>query len=60
MANQEETYQIYTVQPGDTLWDIAKQYTSGDPRELIYQIQKANNITPVIRPGQELKIPQMR
>jgi LysM repeat protein len=56
-ANQEITYQIYTVQPGDSLWGISKQYVNGDPRELIYQIRKLNNISPNIYPGQSLKIP---
>lgn len=52
--------EIYTVQQGDTLWRIAKQYVDGDPREFIYQVKKLNNIGTVIRPGQELKIPANR
>jgi LysM repeat protein len=54
--NQDE-YQVYIVQPGDTLWSIAHQYIDGDPRELIYYIQEINNVTPILQLGQELKIP---
>ncbi|SHF17338.1 LysM peptidoglycan-binding domain-containing protein [Caloramator proteoclasticus] len=50
-------YEIYIVQQGDTLWKIAKRYTDGDPRRLIYEIRKHNDISPIIRPGQEIKIP---
>ena len=58
-ASQVQLYQIYVVKSGDTLWDIAKQYTRGDPRELIYQIRQSNNLsTSIIYAGQELKIPR--
>jgi LysM repeat protein len=52
-----QKYETYVVKQGDTLWSIAKRYTDGDPRKLIYEIRELNNITPVIRPGQEIKIP---
>jgi hypothetical protein len=42
------------------LWKVATQYIDGDPRELIYEIEKLNNSTADIRPGQELKIPVNR
>lgn len=51
------SYETYTVQPGDTIWSIAKRYTKGDPRKLIYKIQKLNKIGPVIYQRQQLKIP---
>jgi nucleoid-associated protein YgaU len=50
-------YETYTVRPGDTLWSISSEYTDGDPRELIYEIEKLNDTTADIRPGQVLKIP---
>lgn len=51
-------FESYIVHPGDTLWDIAEQYTNGaDPRELIYEIQVYNGINADIRPGEEIKIP---
>ncbi len=44
---------VYTVQPGDTLWDIAKKYEGLD----IEKIKKLNNLkTSKIKPGQKLII----
>ena len=51
---------VYTVVPGDTLWDIAKEYNynNEDVREIVYNIQKHNNISnSQIYSGQVLKIP---
>lgn len=57
-ANKEEKIFIkYTVKEGDTLWSIAREYTEGDPRKLIYEIRESNNITPIIYPGQEILVP---
>jgi len=63
----EQQYQEYemievVVQPGDTLWSLARQYApSMDPREAVYIIRTANGgIDPGrIQPGDVLLIPQM-
>ena len=45
---------LYVVQPGDTLWKVAKRYSA--PLNIL---QNVNNLTnpDVLRPGQKLLIP---
>lgn len=50
-------FETYIVQQGDSLWKIAERYPSIDPREIVYAIEKENNISPSIVPGQEINIP---
>lgn len=60
LLNDDKTpnYQTYTVTQGETLWSIAKSTNpEEDPREIVYLIRKENNITPIIKPGQTIKVP---
>ncbi len=41
---KEQRYEIVRVYPGDTLWDIAKEYSDGDIRKTINEIKKFNNM----------------
>lgn len=61
MQHKSEKFKFveYTVQPGDTLWSIAGEFNQPgkDVRELIYNIRKVNDISPVIHPGQVVLVP---
>lgn len=49
----------YTITKGDTLWSIAKEYTSNtkDIRQTIYEIEKLNNLdNATIYAGQTIQI----
>ncbi|OFW63319.1 MAG: hypothetical protein A2135_07745 [Actinobacteria bacterium RBG_16_67_15] len=53
-------YVSHVVAGGDTLWDIASEYTPGgeDVRNVIVDIKTANDLgSSVIVPGQVLRIP---
>lgn len=57
-ANSEQIFIEYVVEPGDTLWSIAKTYRpDADPREIVWEIQQASDATALIRPGQVLLVP---
>lgn len=59
-AAGNQTTPTYVVQPGDTLWAIAKAYTTPqhDVRVFIHRLQKMNKLTsPIIQPGQCLLLP---
>lgn len=48
----------YVVRSGDTLWSIAERAGSGDPRQLVDAIARANHVEPdALVPGQTLVIP---
>ncbi len=59
-ATAEE--QSIRVQSGDTLWNIAKQFSDGsqDIRYIVFLIKDRNNLqSTVIKPGQKLIIPSI-
>ena len=51
--------QFVTVQPGQTLWQIAKQVAPGDdPRDTVDRIRSLNGLdTTTVLPGQRLVVP---
>jgi len=54
------THEVVVVQPGDTLWSIARGLCSdrADVRRLVYEIRQLNGLqSAVIHPGQHLIIP---
>lgn len=58
-AGAASGYEVVTVEPGDTLWDIAGQrYPGADVRAKVYEIEQVNGLSgPVIMAGQRLKVP---
>jgi Tfp pilus assembly protein FimV len=48
----------YVVEPGDTLWSIARQVAPGrDPRPVVDGLIEANDLRGGLQAGQELSIP---
>ena len=48
----------YVVRPGDTLWTVAQQTYSGDPREGVWELEQRNHLlSATLRPGQKLVLP---
>ena len=48
----------YVVQPGDTLWSIARRVAPGqDPRPVVDGLIEANDVRDGLQAGQELSIP---
>ena len=58
-ANEQNTAE-YVVQSGDTLWDIASEYTNGDQQSIrgyVGELMKINNLaTDQIQEGQHLTV----
>ena len=51
-------YRQHIVEPGETLWDIAKKYfPNSDPRDAITVIRRINGVTPKLQEYQIIKIP---
>lgn len=54
------TTEIHTVQPGDTLWEIAAAATPAgdDVRDTVFVIKSLNGLTSsIIMPGDQLQVP---
>mgnify|MGYP000868875380 CR=1 FL=1 len=50
-------YVGHVVGMGDTLWAIAQRYRPDeDPRKVIQEIQQDNDIGPIIRPGDIIRV----
>ena len=48
----------YVVQPGDSLWSIARRVAPGqDPRPVVDRLIEANDVRGGLQTGQELSIP---
>ena len=59
-AATDVSFVTYTVESGDTLWDIASEYNyfDKDVREVVYEIKKQNHLlNSEIIPGDVLEIP---
>lgn len=50
--------QVYVVKPTDTLWSIASSHYAGDPREVIWRLERKNRLDgTTLVPGQRLVLP---
>lgn len=58
-ATDELLYSSVTVEPGDTLWHIAREAAPReDPRKVVWLIREKNQMTDVkLFPGQRLLVP---
>ncbi len=49
---------VYVVQPGDTLWGIARRADPGaDPRPLVDRLTTANDLRGTLHAGDRLRLP---
>ncbi len=52
------TRRTVVVQPGETLWQIARRAAPGaDPRVTVGRIQRLNDLRDTVQPGQRLTLP---
>lgn len=53
--------EVVTVQPGDTLWEIATEAApDADPRDVIEQIRDLNRIGASLQAGEKIHVPIAR
>ena len=49
---------VYVVQPGDTLWSIARRADPGaDPRPLVDRLVEVNDLRGALHAGDQLRLP---
>ena len=54
---KEPTYILHVVEAGESLWGIAGQYDTGMSRqEAVYWIREDNGVSPLIHPGDVLRV----
>ena len=57
-SNAHGAKQVVTVRAYETLWSIAQQHYSGDVRDGVWQIEKANHLRSAdVHVGQSLVLP---
>lgn len=57
-ATPSAKYVTVMVAPGETLWSIARQLGSGDPRDLVDQIITVNSLKGAdVDAGQQIRVP---
>jgi len=60
-ASEPTTYKEYTVKHGDTLYHIAQEnYPDAHTGRAVWQIQQDNNVDSNIKPGQILKLREVK
>jgi hypothetical protein len=54
-----ERERVYVVRPYDTLWSIAERSGGGDPRGLVWRIERRNHLHgSALVPGERLLVPR--